>query len=300
LSKVRNVLGGRINLFVSSAAPIDPNMMIMFQILFSIDFVQAWGQTEAAGAITCSYPADVDRSSLGPPLWCMEMKLEDVPEMNYKATDIIDGQNCPRGELCVRGTNIFKRYFKEPEKTKETIDNEGWMHTGDIGIISPCGTAKIIDRKKNIFKLQQGEYIAPEKVENVLANCKFIGQVFVYGDSFQTYVVAVIVPKKENVMKWAEDKKIIGSFEDLCQNADLSKDILNEIQSESKRCKLSGLEMVRKIVVSPNQFTIENGSLTPTLKIKRFEAKKMYGAEIQKLYSTPLIESKEEIKKTNK
>lgn len=89
----------------------------------------------------------------------------------------------PRGEICFRGFNIFQGYFREPEKTAETLDERGWVHTGDIGMILPSGAIKIIDRKKNLFKLSQGEYIAPEKLENAYAEIDIIKQVFIYGDS---------------------------------------------------------------------------------------------------------------------
>jgi len=152
------------------------------------------------------YPADVERGSLGPPLMCFQAKLVDVPEMNYRSTDVIDNVPTPRGELCAKGTVVTKRYFKDPEKTKELFDEDGWLHTGDIVCVSPAGAIRIIDRKKNIFKMQQGEYIAPEKIENVLSNTKWVLQVFVYGDGLQNYLVAVVVPKKETLFDWAREK----------------------------------------------------------------------------------------------
>lgn len=206
LSKIRNALGGRITTMVSSAAPLDANIIMMFQILFSVAFIQGYGQTEAGGAITLSLPGETDRASLGPPMTCNQAKIQDVPEMNYLSTDMMDGVNIPRGELCVKGTNITRGYFKDPEKTKETIDSNGWMHTGDIVMVATNGTLKIIDRKKNIFKLQQGEYVAPEKIENILVNCKWLAQVFVYGDSLQTYLIAIVIPKVDVAMKWAKEK----------------------------------------------------------------------------------------------
>lgn len=94
------------------------------------------------------------------------MKLVDVPEMNYTSEDLEDGVNMPRGEVCYRGNSTFKGYFKMPDQTKEALDDDGWVHTGDIGKFLPNGNLQIIDRKKNIFKLSQGEYIAPDKIEN--------------------------------------------------------------------------------------------------------------------------------------
>jgi len=106
------------------------------------------------------------------------MKLIDVPEMEYLSTD-----KPPRGEICFWGFNCFQGYFKLPDKTAETIDEKGWVHTGDIGMILPNGSLKIIDRKKNIFKLSQGEYIAPEKLENAYSEVDLVKQIFIYGDS---------------------------------------------------------------------------------------------------------------------
>ena len=105
--------------------------------------------------------------------------------------------------LGIRGNGLFAGYYKEPEKTKEMIDADGWMHSGDIGMIRPDGSLKIIDRVKNIFKLSQGEYIAPEKIESVYLKVKGIAEVFVYGDSTKSFCVAVIVPEKHFVLELA-------------------------------------------------------------------------------------------------
>jgi long-chain acyl-CoA synthetase len=132
------------------------------------------------------------------------MRLKDIPEMSYFHTD----EN-PRGELCVKGTSIFKSYYKAPEKNKEAFDEEGWLRTGDVGMIYPNGSIKIIDRAKNIFKLSQGEYIAPEKLEGVYIQSPFIQQIFVYGDSLQNFVIAIIVVDPPTVTKWAREQGIL-------------------------------------------------------------------------------------------
>ena len=300
LKKIRNALGGKITLFVSAAAPIEPTLMDNMKIFFSVPFVQGYGQTETAGAISIGYGDDLERASLGPPMMCIQAKVVDVAEMNYRSTDMTDNLLTPRGELCVRGSNVTQRYFKDTEKTKEAIDTDGWLHTGDVAIILPQGQIKIIDRKKNIFKLQQGEYIAPEKIENWLTNSKWVLQIFVYGDGLQSYIIAIIIPKKETVMEWEKEKGSPGTYEELCSTRELNEAILKDLTDDSKRGKFSGLEMIKKIHVTHTQFTIDNGTLTPTLKVKRNEAKTMYLNVIKDMYATPLVEKKEAKKEEKK
>ena len=125
---------------------------------------------------------------------CGAVKLVDVDEMNYKAKN-------NQGEICYKGANMMKGYYKQPEKTAETIDEDGWLHTGDIGEWTDNGCLRIIDRKKHIFKTQHGEYIAPERLEGIFTKSPFVDQMFVYGNSLQAYLVAVIVPNPD---KWTE------------------------------------------------------------------------------------------------
>ncbi len=106
----------------------------------------------------------------------------------------------PKGEILSRGINTFQGYYKDEEKTKEVIDEDGWLHSGDIGTILPNGALKIIDRKKNIFKLSQGEYVAPEKIENICTRMEGVSEIFVYGDSLQNYLVAIIVPNEIQII----------------------------------------------------------------------------------------------------
>eukprot|EP00826_Nyctotherus_ovalis_P036879 TRINITY_DN3310_c0_g1_i20.p1 TRINITY_DN3310_c0_g1~~TRINITY_DN3310_c0_g1_i20.p1 ORF type:complete len:550 (-),score=144.13 TRINITY_DN3310_c0_g1_i20:160-1809(-) len=288
LNKIRSSFGGNLGLLISSAAPMDHVIMEMLRILLSCNYLQAYGQTETAGAISLSFFDDLEPNSLGPPIACSTGKIVDSPEMNYYSTDVVDGIPTPRGELCLKGTHITTGYLKDPERTAELFDSDGWMHTGDIVFVQPNGCLKIIDRIKNIFKLQHGEFVAPEKIENVLTNSPWVMQLVVYGDSFQAYVVGIVVPQKHAVMRWAEARKIPGSYEELCNNPELNAAILKDLTALSREKKLLGFEIMKKIHLTPTQFTIENGALTPTLKVKRSEAKRMYEDVIKKMYAEPL------------
>lgn len=131
----------------------------------------------------------------------MKVRLRDCPELGY-----YHHNEPPRGELQFIGTNMFSGYFKNPEKTKEAFDEDGWVSTGDVVEVNPNGAIRIIDRAKNIFKLAQGEYIAPEKLENYYVQCPSIGQIFIYGDSLQAYIIAIIYPNPEFIKEWASQK----------------------------------------------------------------------------------------------
>ena len=147
---------------------------------------------------------------------CNDVKLVDVPEMNYVTVN--PGGN-PRGEVCFKGPNVFSGYFKDEAHTREALDDEGWLHSGDIGEWLPNGALRIIDRKKNIFKLSQGEYVAAEKIENILVTAPLVAQVFVYGDSLQSVLVAVVVPDVEvcKTLPWGAD------LQALCKNPEFKK-----------------------------------------------------------------------------
>lgn len=239
LSKIRNSFGGNMKLFVSAAAPMDPRIMETLRVMCSCRFIQGYGQTESAGPLSISYDCDTYPGSSGPPMACSIAKVVDVPEMNYLSTDMTDGVPTPRGELCFQGSNLSKEYFKDPEHTAELYDSEGWLHTGDIAMITPSGCIKLIDRRKNMFKMQQGEYIAPEKLENDLSISNWLLQLFLYGDSLQPYLIGIVVPKKESVMEWAKENGVQGAYEDICKNEELNNTILRDLTALAREKKVN-------------------------------------------------------------
>lgn len=176
-------------MMITGSAPLGGDVLMFLRAVFCCSILEGYGQTENAAGSCITFPGDYDVAEVGAPLTCNEIKLVDVPEMGYLSQDM-------RGEVCIRGHNVMLGYYKEKAKTKETITQDGWLLTGDIGAISAKGQLSIIDRKKNIFKLAQGEYVAAEKLEVIFGTASpYIAQVFVHGDSLQSELVAVVVPE---------------------------------------------------------------------------------------------------------
>lgn len=237
--------------------------------------------TETSCVISIVNVGDHTTGHVGSPSPACEVKLVDVPEMNYTSED----QPCPRGEICVRGPIVFQGYYKDDVQTREVFDDDGWLHTGDIGLWLPGGRLKIIDRKKNIFKLAQGEYIAPEKIENVYAKCKFVAQCFIYGDSLNSCLVAVVSVDPDVLKEWAASEGI--KYEDLkqlCNDRRTKAAVLADMDAVGREANLRGFEFAKNVTLVLEPFTMENDLLTPTFKIKRPQAKSYFAKEITKMY----------------
>ncbi|XP_028327434.1 long-chain-fatty-acid--CoA ligase 1a isoform X2 [Gouania willdenowi] len=276
--KVQSSLGGHVRLIITGAAPVSPTILTFLRAALGCQFYEGYGQTECTAGCSMSMPGDWSAGHVGPPLPCNYIKLVDVAEMNYLAAN-------GEGEVCVKGPNVFHGYLKDPEKTAEAIDQDGWLHTGDIGKWLPNGTLKLIDRKKHIFKLAQGEYIAPEKIETVYNRSDPVAQIFVHGDSLQAFLVAVVVPDPDFLPIWAKKKGFEGSYSELCSNQDVKKAILEDILNLGKGAGLKSFEQVRDITLITEMFSVQNGLLTPTLKAKRTEIYKRFKEQLDQLYT---------------
>jgi len=174
-SKVKALLGGNVKIMLTGSAPIDGKVLKFLKICFACPIVEGYGMTETCAGSLITFPGDPEIGHVGGPLHNVKIRLRDIPDMNYLHTD-----PNPRGEVCFFGTGNMTGYFKNEEKTNEaftdptTKTNNGWMHSGDVGMVLPNGAVKIIDRAKNIFKLSQGEYIAPEKLENIYVQSEWV------------------------------------------------------------------------------------------------------------------------------
>ncbi|NXN12924.1 ACSL1 ligase, partial [Indicator maculatus] len=276
--KIQASLGGKVRLMITGAAPVSASVLTFLRAALGCQFYEGYGQTECTAGCSLSMPGDWTAGHVGAPMPCSIIKLVDVQEMNYLAAK-------GEGEVCVKGPSVFRGYLKDPEKTAEALDKDGWLHTGDIGKWLPNGTLKIIDRKKHIFKLAQGEYIAPEKIENVYLRSEALAQVFVHGESLQAFLVGVVVPDPETLRSWAKRKGFEGSYEELCKNKDVKNHILEDMVRIGKESGLKSFEQVKDIFLHTELFSIENGLLTPTLKAKRPELRKYFQTQIDELYA---------------
>jgi len=275
--KVQETLGGRVRLITTGSAPISPTVLQFLRCIVGCPVIEGYGQTENTGIATVTTIGDSDPGHVGPPLPSMMVKLDDVPEMDYFS-------NNNKGEVCLKGGNVFVGYLKDQAKTDEALDKDGWLRTGDIGEWLPNGTLKIIDRKKNIFKLSQGEYIAPEKIEGVIAQSPWLAQVYVHGDSLQSVLVGIVVPDEATLPGLAGKLGVTGTFDQMCKNADVKKAILKDITDLAKLNKLSSLEQCKDLLIHTELFSVENNLLTPTFKLKRNDASKKFAPQIAEMY----------------
>ncbi|KAH7654854.1 long-chain acyl-CoA synthetase protein [Dioscorea alata] len=281
-NKIREKLGGRVRCLTSGASPLSPDVMDFLRVCFGGLVLEGYGMTETSCVITLMDVGDSLTGHVGSLNPSCEVKLVDVPEMNYTSDD----QPYPRGEICVRGPIVFQGYYKDDAQTREVIDMDGWLHTGDIGLWLPGGRLKIIDRKKNIFKLAQGEYIAPEKIENVYAKCKFVAQCFVYGDSFNSSLVAIIAVDHDALKSWAASEGIkYDDLQQLCNDQRVRAAVLADMDNLGKQAQLRGFEFVKAVTLVLEPFTVENGLLTPTFKVKRPQAKAYFAKAIENMYT---------------
>jgi long-chain acyl-CoA synthetase len=247
--KMRARFGGRLKAMVSGGAPLNPKISSFF-IALGVRLLQGYGQTETSPVVSANVPSKIKVETVGPPLDGVEVKIAED------------------GEILIRGALVMKGYWNEPEATAKALEG-GWLHTGDVGEIDRDGYIRITDRKKDFIKNSGGDMIAPARIEGALTLEPQIAQAMVYGDR-RPYLVAVIVPAQEVLDRAKGDEaavqKTIGA-------------VVGRVNQG-----LANIERVRRFIVAQEAFTTANGQMTPTLKIRRHEIRKVYGAALEALY----------------
>lgn len=285
-NKVKEGLGGNLRLLLSGAAPLSANVETYLRVVTCAHVLQGYGLTETCAGSFVARPDELSMiGTVGPPLPIVDVCLESVPEMGYDALASI-----PRGEICIRGKCLFSGYYKCEDLTEEVM-TDGWFHTGDIGEWQQDGIMKIIDRKKNIFKLSQGEYVAVENLESVYLLASCIDAIWMYGNSFESFLVAVVNPNMESLECWAEENGITGDFCSLCQNPMAKAYIYQELIKVGKENKLRGFEFVKAIYLDSVPFDMERNLLTPTYKKRRAQFFKCYQNVVEEMYRSVKISS---------
>ncbi len=249
-SKWREALGGNIMAIVSGGSALQPRLARIFHAA-RIKVLEGYGLTETSPVIAVNNFADdkIKIGTVGPILDNVQVKL---------------GED---GEVYVKGANVMLGYYKHPELTRETIDAEGWFHTGDIGVFDDGKFLRITDRKKEMFKTSGGKYITPQSIENKLKESRFIEQAMVIGEN-EKFASAFIVPAFAFLKQWCEKRNVpFVSNEEIIKNAQVIERIKQEIESTNN--ELAQYEKLKKIELLPNEWTIEKGEMTPKLSLKR-------------------------------
>ncbi|ONH69668.1 Long-chain-fatty-acid--CoA ligase 2 [Cyberlindnera fabianii] len=287
LDKIKTVIGfDNLDFLISGGSPLAADSIEYLRKVLNCGFYQGYGSSETFGgiAITTKYAKDATRTgAIGV---TNEFKLRNLPDMDYTY------QLNRSGELLLRGPQIFSTYYKNPEATVAAVDKDGWFSTGDIAQIDEGGRIAIVDRVKNFFKLSQGEYIAAEKIENAyMANNPFISQIFAYGNSFEAYLVAIVGIEEPVLLKLTKESKEYGTkistHEQLLMHLndpDYRKFVLGHLNKNIAHCGLLGFEKIKNVYLAVEPFKIDDETITPTLKLKRPNAQKLFQKEIDAMY----------------
>ena len=259
--KVRARFGGRLKAFVSGGAALNPDIGLFFTAL-GVRLLQGYGQTETAPVVACNPPNKVKLDTVGPPVTDVEVKIAE------------DGEILVRGELVMRG------YWNDAAATREAI-RDGWLYTGDVGLVDGDGYLKITDRKRDFIKNSGGEMIAPARVEGLLVLEREIAQAMVHGDR-HPYLVAVVVPHVDFVSAWAKVHGAAASLETLAGSKAFHTALDEAVQRVN--AKLPPVERIRRFLIARAPFSVENEQMTPTLKVRRHMVRKAYGTELEALY----------------
>jgi long-chain acyl-CoA synthetase len=265
LDNARKLIGiHRARYCVTGAAPISPELVKWYMAL-GVPMLEVWGMTETCGASTGVPANHIKPGSIGPAASYNEVRLDPAT-----------------GEILVRGTNVFMGYLNLPEKTAEAIDADGWLHTGDVGLMDADGFFRIIDRMKDIIITAGGKNVTPSELENELKFSPYITDAVVIGDK-RPYLTAIVMIDQDNVEKYAQDHDVpFSNYQSLTHSAEVQALIQSELDRVNK--KFARVEQIKKFFLLETQLSAEDEELTPTMKLKRKLVEKKYAAQIEAMY----------------
>merc|ERR1712227_884869 len=283
-SKFKAIVGGNLRILLSGGAPLAPDAHDFVRTCLGITLLQGYGLTETCATACIPDGSDLSTGRVGAPLQEVDVRLINWDEGGYTVTD----QQGPRGEIVVGGSHVAKEYYAMPEKTEEEFFNDNgkrWFRTGDIGQMMSDGTIKIIDRKKDLVKLQGGEYVSLGKVESLLKTHPAIENICVCGDSSKANMVCLVIPGQAYLdslsMKLG---KSTATREELCKDVEVIADYIKIINSHGNQQKLRKFEIPRAVFLVNEPWTPESGLITAAMKLKRKTIENVFSTEIAEMY----------------
>ncbi|KAJ3377022.1 long-chain fatty acid-CoA ligase [Entophlyctis sp. JEL0112] len=287
-NKIKDQVGGRLKFALSGGAPV-PNSTAQFLTVFAAKLISGYGMTECTAVLAIQEVANCTHlGTTGAPVTSVEVKLVDVEGTSYKSSNT----PFPQGEIWVRGASVMKGYYRQDNLTRETITPDGWLMTGDIAEMTCDGSLQIIDRKKNLVKLSNGEYIAVEKLESNYKVSRFVQNICVYADPKQSFAVALVQPIEKEVRNAAMQLALYTTenityvdFAELCDRKEIRAVVLETFKDIAKTIGLKPAEIVGQVYLAHEEWTTQNGLLTAAMKLQRRDIVKKYEAEIRKMYS---------------
>jgi long-chain acyl-CoA synthetase len=258
--RIKEATGGRLKLCMNGGGPVSQETQKFISMAIA-PMIGGYGLTETNAMGAIMNPLEWTTDALGAMPACIEIKLVDFPDAGYYATN----KPNPQGEIWIRGASVMEEYYKNEKETAEAIAPGGWFKTGDIGEWDQNGHLKLIDRKKNLVKTLNGEYIALEKLEAIYRSAPVVGNICVYAEADKAKPVAIIVPLEPALKKLADSNGVQGaSLEELVHNKKLQNAVLKELQNVGRQGGLSGIEIIEGVVMSDEEWTPQNVSFSPT------------------------------------
>ena len=283
--KIRYFMGGRVRMMISGGAPLSPDTHSLTRTCLCLPVIQGYALTETTACTTLSSPEDTSTGRVGVPFLGVQIKLVNWDEGNYLITD----KPYPRGEIHVGGDNVAIGYYKNKEKTEEDFyeeDGTRWFRTGDIGLFEDDGVLKIIDRKKDLVKLQGGEYVSYGKVESVLKTHELVENICIHADPSKDFCIAIVVPNRNALQELSETLQgdPNAAIEDLFKDSKVITKVTETLRTYALQNGLEKFEAPQKIALVLDEWTPDSGLVTAAFKIRRLFVTKKYEKEIDAMY----------------